>query len=135
MRYLIVANQTLNSGRLEETIRLRAAEGVTHFHIVVPATQPQDQAEPPEGDAVEIANGRLKTAIERFGEFGAGASGEVGMADPLAAIRDAMEKDRYDGIIIVTLPTQRSKWLRRDLPKKVSKQFPTLLVDHVQLQG
>lgn len=133
MRYLIVANQTLNSQQLEENVRMRAAEGAAHFHIVVPATQPQDQATPVEGDAIEIANDRLKAAIERFGGLGPSVSGEVGTAEPLDAIRDAMEKDRFDSIILVTLPQKRSRWMRRDLSSRLRRQFPTLLVDHVQL--
>ena len=133
MRYLIVANQTLNSQQLEENLRMRAAEGATHFHIVVPATHPQDQATPVEGDAVEIANERLKAAIERFGELGPAVSGEVGTAEPLAAIRDAVDKDRCDSIIVVTLPQRRSRWMRRDLPNRLRRQFPKLLIDHLQL--
>lgn len=133
MRHLIVANQTLQSQQLEETVRLRTAEGATHFHIVVPATQPADQAEPVEGDAVEVANDRLKSAIERFGALGASVSGEVGTEEPLDAIRDAVEKTACDSIIVVTLPQTRSRWLRRDLPAKLRRQFPTLLIDHVQL--
>ena len=133
MRYLIVANQTLETQPLEETLRMRAAEGATHFHIVVPATHPQDQAVPVEGDAVEIANDRLKGAIERFGELGPSVSGEVGTAEPLTAIRDAVAKERCNGIILVTLPRPRSRWLRRDLPARVRKAFPALLVDHIEL--
>lgn len=134
MRYMIVANQTLDSEQLEETVRMRAAEGATHFHVVVPATQPQDQATPVEGDAVEIANGRLKAAIERFGALGPSVSGEVGMAEPLDAIRDALEKQECDSVIVVTLPQTRSRWVRRDLPSRLAKKFPTLLIDHVQLR-
>lgn len=133
MRYLIVANQTLNSQQLGETLRMRAAERATHFHIVVPATHPQDQATPVEGDAVEIANERLKAAIERFGGFGPTVSGEVGTAEPFDAIRDAVAKERCDSIIVVTLPQKRSRWMRRDLPNRLRRQFPKLLIDHVQL--
>lgn len=104
MRYLIVANQTLNTQSLEDSLRFRAAEGASHFHIVVPATQPQDQATPVEGDAVEIADERLKSAIERFGGLGPTVSGEVGTAEPLDAIRDAVDKERCDAILVVTLP-------------------------------
>ncbi len=135
MRYLIVANQTLDSEQLQETLRMRAAERATHFHIVVPATHPQDQATPVEGDAVEIANERLKAAIERFGGLGPTVSGEVGTADPLDAIRDAVEKEQCDSIIVVTLPQKRSRWMRRDLPKRLRRQFPALMIDHVQLSG
>lgn len=133
MRYLVVANQTLNSQSLEDSLRFRAAEGASHFHIVVPATQPQDQATPVEGDAVEIADERLKSAIERFGGLGPTVSGEVGTEEPLDAIRDAVDKERCDAILVVTLPQKRSRWLRRDLPNRLRRQFPALLVDHLEL--
>ncbi len=135
MRYLIVANQTLNSQQLEDTLRMRAAERATHFHIVVPATHPQDQAEPVEGDAVEIANERLNSAIERFSKLGPTVSGEVGTAEPLEAIRNAVNKQACDSIIVVTLPHKRSRWMRRDLPDRLRREFPTLLIDHVQLSS
>ena len=137
MRYLIVANQTLNSQQLAETLRMRAAEGATHFHFVVPATRPQDQASAVEGDgdAVEIANERLKSAIERFGELGPSVSGEVGTEDPFQAIRDAVDKQRCDCIIVVTLPKKGSRWMRRDVPSRLRREFRTLLVDHIELRS
>ncbi len=135
MKYLIVANQTLNSQQLEDNLRMRAAEGATHFHFVVPATHPQDQAEPVEGDAVQIANERLQSALERFGKLGPSVSGEVGTEEPLEAIRNAVHKRRFDSIIVVTLPQKRSRWMRRDLPARLRHEFPTLLIDHVQLSS
>lgn len=132
MRYLVVANQTLNSPQMIGTITQRIAEGGTHFHIVVPATHPQDQASPVEGDAFQIAEERLQEALDRLGSIGAAEiTGEVGADEPLQAIGDALAKDGYGTVIISTLPLGTSRWLRRDLPTRVRKQFPDVLVDHV----
>ena len=45
---------------------------------------------------------------------------KVGAADPSEAI-DAELRDNpgYSGVIISTLPEERSRWLRMDLPRKV----------------
>jgi len=45
-------------------------------------------------------------------------TGEVGDADPIAAIHDAMNSRDFDEIVISTLPKRVSKWLRVDLPSK-----------------
>jgi hypothetical protein len=42
----------------------------------------------------------------------------IGDAEPLAAIQDALNLHGYDEIIISTLPTRVSRWLKLDLPSK-----------------
>jgi hypothetical protein len=46
-------------------------------------------------------------------------TGEVGDANPLAAIEDAIHLRGFDEIILSTLPWRVSRWLRVDLPSKV----------------
>lgn len=130
MRYLIVANQTLGSAELAATVRLRADEGAEHFHIVVPAAAGQDHTLFAE-DAREMAEQRLRAAIERFGRLGPTVSGEVGGADPVEAARGALEKERFDSIILGTLPPARSHWLRRDVAGRLRRRFPSVLIEHV----
>ena len=132
MRYLIVANQTLNSEELEATVQLRADEGAEHLHIVVPATDPHDEVPPVEGDAVEVAEKRLESAIERFTGLGPTVSGEVGSAEPVDAVESALQYERCDSIIVGTLPKARSKWLRRDVVTRLQRRFPAALIEQVQ---
>ena len=134
MRYLVVANQTLNTPQMEGTIRQRIAEGGTHFHFVVPATQPHDQNEPVAGDAIGIAKDRLNEAMERFHGLDVHVSGEVGTAEPLLAISNALGANDFGAVIISTLPLGVSRWLRRDLPSRVRRAFPSVLVDHVTVE-
>ena len=44
----------------------------------------------------------------------------IGDAEPLAAIQDAINLHGFDEIIISTLPTRVSRWLKLDLPHKAA---------------
>jgi hypothetical protein len=122
-RYLVVANQTLGGEHLAEKVRACLAAGPARFHILVPATQPNDHAVWTEGEARAIATRRLERALERFRELGAEAEGEIGDERPLQAIADAVRERSYDEIILSTLPPGLSRWLRQDLPHRVERTF------------
>src|SRR2546425_8694431 len=122
-RYLVVANQTLGGPHLVDKVRSCLAAGPAHFHVVVPATPPEDQAVWTEGEANALAQARLDHALSRFRSLGAEADGEVGDARPLEAIRDALRETPYDEVILSTLPPGLSKWLKLDLPTRVAKAF------------
>ena len=44
----------------------------------------------------------------------------VGDPDPVAAVHDAVNLHGFDEIILSTLPARVSRWLKLDLPSKVS---------------
>lgn len=132
-RYLVLANQTLGGAHLARVVQDRLAAGPSRFHILVPATPPQEQATWTEGEAEAVATERLEKALARFGELGAEATGEVGDPDPLQAVRDVIESDRYDELILSTLPVGISRWVRRDLPSRVAKVFP-YTITHIEAQ-
>jgi hypothetical protein len=129
-RYLVVANQTLGGEHLAAAIRVRHQEGPARFHVVVPATHPQDGATWTEGEARANAERQLNDALERFREMGADVDGEVGDESPLQAIGDAINAETYDEIILSTLPAGVSRWLGQDLPHRVERSFG-LPVTHV----
>ena len=52
--------------------------------------------------------------------MGGHVEGIVGDAEPLAAIQDAINLHGFDEIIISTLPTRVSRWLKLDLPSKAA---------------
>lgn len=129
-RYLVVANQTLGGDHLADKVRQCVAEGPARFHILVPATQPQDHAVWTEGEARALAQQALDRALERFRQLGADADGEVGDESPLEAIGDAVRDQEFDEIILSTLPPGMSRWLRQDLPHRVERSFE-IPVTHV----
>jgi hypothetical protein len=116
-RYLIVANQTLAGEHLLAAVRELHEKGGTDFHVVVPATPPQDHAWT-EGEARAAALHRLNEGLARLQGVGIQASGDVGDANPILAIEDALQEGVFDGIIISTLPPRLSKWLKLDLPHR-----------------
>jgi cell pole-organizing protein PopZ len=129
-RYLVVANQTLGGEHLAEKIRACVAAGPSRFHVLVPATQPNDHAVWTEGEAQAIASRRLEQALERFRELGAEAEGEIGDERALQAIADAVRDRDFDEVILSTLPPGLSRWLRQDLPHRVERTFD-ITVTHV----
>jgi hypothetical protein len=122
-RYLVVANQTLGGEHLTQKVKELLAEGTCRFHVLVPATIPADHAVYTEGEAVALAQARLDDALKRFRDMGAEADGEVGDANPLEAIGDALRDEKFDEIVLSTLPVGASRWLKQDLPHRVERSF------------
>ncbi|SFL13609.1 hypothetical protein [Geodermatophilus ruber] len=146
-RYLIVANQTLDSDELMELVRERVAAGPSEFWLVVPATPVKDLAQnavaipmpvmggvltlpgPPE-EARRLAQVQLDAAVKKFTGAGATVSGTVADSDPMRAVEDTMGDREFDEIIVSTLPARLSRWLHHDLPGRLEHAFH-LPVTHV----
>jgi len=130
-RYLIVANQTLGGEHLARAIRERLARGPCRFHVVVPATPPAGRFTWTEEGAHRQAEERLGTAVDRLRILGAAADGEVGDANPVAAVGDVLRSEEpFDEIILSTLPPGRSRWLKADLPRRL-RAITSVEVTHV----
>jgi len=129
-RYLIVANQTLAGEPLVSRIRDLARAQPCRFHVVVPATPPRDHVWT-EGEARATARSRLEAAMARFAGLESEFEGEVGDGNPMLAIEDAIrDHGPFDEIVISTLPSGLSKWLKIDLPHRAEAAFG-LRVTHV----
>jgi hypothetical protein len=122
-RYLVVANQTVGGEHLVEKVRECLEDGSCGFHLVVPATPPQEHMTWTEGAAHAIAQDRLDRALARMRQLGADADGEVGDPNPMLAIEDALLGQSFDAIILSTLPPGASRWLKKDLPHRVEARF------------
>ena len=129
-RYFVVANQTAESPEL--VTLLHACHAVEHstFHLVVPASRVRAGAVWTEGHALADARVVLDAALEHYRNAELDATGEVGDADPVLAIGDALRTLPCDTIIVSTLPPGLSKWLRRDLPHRITRRY-TLPIVHI----
>ena len=128
---LVLANETIGGEKLLDAIRERAGRGDdVRFHVVVP------QARPRFGNVVyddvvrESAQVRVDLALEFMDNEGISGSGEVGDADPMNAAKDAIAAHGLDEVILSTLPSESSGWLKRDLPERLREETG-LPVDHV----
>jgi hypothetical protein len=130
-RLLVVANQTLGGAPLLATIRDLVRSGPCTFRLVVPATPPPGGRTWTEGYARAATRTRLELALARFRALGVDVDGDVGDANPMLAIGDALrEHGPFDRIVLSTLPPGASRWLKLDLPHRVASAFG-LPVRHV----
>jgi hypothetical protein len=120
-RVLIVANRTAATEPLLEAVRRRAQAGPARFHLLVPATpRGLHRVVDPEVSGREEAAHQLDLGLELLREAaGSEVTGNVGSADPVAAIADVINDRRVHEIIISTLPRRLSRWMHLDLPSKV----------------
>jgi hypothetical protein len=121
-RVLIVAHKTAATPGLIEAVRARASRGPATFTLLVPrpahglhrVVDPEDQED-------DESRGVLDTALPLLSEAaGAQVEGLLGDPAPLTAIEDAINLHGFDEVIISTLPARVSRWLKLDLPSKVS---------------
>ena len=132
-RYLVVAHQTLDSPALVDMIRDRLATGPSVFHLLVPAT-PGHGLVWDEGHAAVAAEHALEEARLRFVAEGIPVTGEVGQANPVYAVEKVLRRDgdaTYAEILISTLPSTVSKWLKADAPTRIRK-MTAVPVTHVE---
>jgi hypothetical protein len=70
-----------------------------------------------------LARQRMRQELDRMRELGASVSGEIGVADPVDAVRVVLHRWEFDEVIVSTLPGRRSRWLAADLPTKIRRGF------------
>jgi len=123
-RILVVANETVGGEALREQIERRGEGFRTRVLVVSPAlNSPIRHWASDEDPARAEARKRLDTSLQRLQESGIAASGEVGDADPLQAIEDAVRTFGPDEIIISTHPEGRSHWLERGVVTGARERF------------
>jgi hypothetical protein len=121
-RVLVVANRTAATPALLACVRERAERGPCSFTLLVPNSSrgleaiadPEDHADTDAKATLELALPLLEDAA------GMPVTGMVGAPEALDAIQDAINLHGFDEIILSTLPSRVSRWLKLDLPSKLS---------------
>jgi hypothetical protein len=127
-RYLVVAHETVTNPELLEQVRaVREQEGEAKFVLLVPATPVRHLLFRwgDEHDAEVAAHKLADRARALFSKRGMPLSDvRVGAPDPVEAIDAEVEVNPgYAGFIISTLPKEKSRWLRMDLPGTVRSKY------------
>ncbi|HMS61636.1 MAG TPA: hypothetical protein PKD63_05090 [Solirubrobacteraceae bacterium] len=116
---LAVANETLTGPKLVARAREEAAKGDVRVVVCVPRKSPTHGNFIYEDAVYEAAQVRVDLARSVLRELGINAVGEVGDPDPYSATMDMVAEYEPDQIIVSTLPTTASGWLRRDLVERI----------------
>jgi hypothetical protein len=120
---LVIANRTVDSEELLQHLRLRALAGPIRVTLVAP------------GDARRAAtDARLEQAIQRLRAEEIAVEGIVGHPDPLVAVEEVWDPRRFDEVVVATLPTDVSRWMALDLPRRIAR-FTGARVSHVVASG
>ena len=121
-RILVVANKTAATPALLDAVRERASRGPCEFTLLVPnATHGLHTVVDPEDQSRNEAESTIELALPLLEEAAGGqVDAMIGVPEPLAAIQDAVNLHGFDEIIISTLSPRVSRWLRMDLPRRVT---------------
>ena len=92
-RLLVIAPVAVHGDALREEILRRAGNEAAEVHLVAPAvTESKVKAALGDvDDAIDDADRRLERSVERLHDRRISASGQVGDADPLVALEDALK--------------------------------------------
>ena len=117
-----------------EAIReLAAQDSSSEFTLLVPATPVSDLLIWEEGETKDVARRRAETAAASLRRNGVNVVAvRVGDADPVSAVDDDfLAGNRYDTIVVSTLPPGISRWVKMDVVSRLQRKRPSVPVIHV----
>jgi len=124
---LLTRPGTADSAELLEELVARHGRAPIAVTMLAPATW---EVQDPHG-GTESACRKLRAARRSLQAKGIEVCCVTGAADPMSAFEQEWRPGRYDEIIVCTLPTHLSKWLRIDLPRRVAHAVAGVSVTHV----
>ncbi|MGH2912330.1 MAG: hypothetical protein ACRDJ3_07620 [Solirubrobacteraceae bacterium] len=121
-RVLVVEHKTTTTQALLDAVRKRARRGPCTFTLLVPnPAHGLHKVVDPEDQGAMEARGTLSDTLPALQRAtGMPVEGIVGDPDPVAAVEDALNLHGFDEVIISTPSPRLARWLKLDLPSKVS---------------
>ena len=123
-RLLVVTTVPVEGDVLRDRVREHAGADA-EVRIVAPASDLSPlQWLATDEDAARDEAAQIASAAERAVEPRAGAvEAEVGDADPVQAIEDALREFPADEVLVVTRPGDEAGWLEQDAAEEASERF------------
>ncbi len=136
-KVLIVGNRSLGGSELAELIATRVQASPCTAHLVVPVPSPVASAVAVGGTAADmaptlsrdidhdrrVAQEQLEFGLDWLASLGASATGELSLdPDTPSAVARLVDTEAFDEVIVSTLPTKVSRWLRQDLPCRIGRR-------------
>jgi hypothetical protein len=128
---LVVANETSVSPTLIELIEQKAKDGAVQVTVLAPVTEPRQGYVVYYDTRRAAARRRLDRTLETLRAAGVPATGVVIEADPVSALRDAINQLEPDEIIVSTHPQKQSGWLRRNLVDQMRNVAGQIPFEHI----
>jgi nucleotide-binding universal stress UspA family protein len=120
---LVLANETADADALRDVIE-RSAGNEANVLVVAPALNSRLRRWTSDEDgARDRSKERLQRSVEQLHDAGVDATGTIGDADPLQALRDALAWFPADLLIVATHPAGRSNWLATNLVERASRHY------------
>jgi len=136
-KVLIVGNRSLGGPQLAALVDERSRTGPCEVHLVVPVPNPVASAVAIGASAPDMAptlsrdieddrraaQEQLTFGLEWLNGLGVTATGELSLdADTPAAVSRLVDAHGFEEVIVSTLPTKVSRWLRQDLPCRIGRK-------------
>jgi hypothetical protein len=122
-RILVVANETVAGRALRAEVVLRAQPEADVLVVCPALNSPLRHWASDEDRARAEAQKRLDGSLAALAEAGVVARGEVGDADPIQAMEDALRTFGADEIVLSTHPPGRSNWLEKGVVGRARESF------------
>jgi hypothetical protein len=128
---LVVANETVVSPSLCERIKEKArADGDVIVTVLAPVNQPRQGYVVYYDTRRASARRRLDKTLDLLRKGGVAATGIVVEADPVSALRDAIDQLQPDEVIVSTHTQLHSGWLRRNAVDQMRAVAGNLPFEH-----
>lgn len=133
-RYLVVTHMSSGSPELVEHLRrLQADDPDLSVHLVIPERHPLGRSW--SHPQVHIrARAVVARVTQTLAAIGIDATGEVGDANPIIAVRAVFRRDgagSFQGIVLATPPIDYSRWWRGDIPGRLRAAYPGHEMTHI----